>query len=216
MLMVDTVLHTSDSDLQFTLSHETITDTVIYRVGADGDNFINTRLTDVADLYIEEGTAPFTGQYKPHSPLSSFAGLDPNGEWKLSIYDAVSGNTGTLQAWGIKLYYEIPVEVELDYSTHPDDFVLFQNYPNPFNPKTVISYQLQVGGDVTLKIYDLLGREVATLVNDYKPAGIYEVEFNASLLSGSVSAKGGYASGVYFYQLKAGEFSQTKKMLLLK
>jgi hypothetical protein len=80
----------------------------------------------------------------------------------------------------------------------------------------VISYQLPVAGNVTLKIYDILGNEVATLVNEEKQPGVYEVEFNALSLSGSVSAKGGYASGVYFYQLKAGSFVQSKKMILLK
>jgi len=97
-----------------------------------------------------------------------------------------------------------------------NEFSLSQNYPNPFNPKTVISYQLPVNGNVTLKVYDILGNEVATLVNEEKQPGVYEVEFNASSLSGSVSAKGGYASGVYFYQLKAGEFTSIKKMILLR
>ena len=111
-------------------------------------------------------------------------------------------------------------------------FGLEQNYPNPFNPTTKIRFTIPnnvilspaVGGinyaknltQVTLKIYDVLGNEIAMLVNEEKPAGEYEVEFNVSLLSGSVSAEGGYASGVYFYQLNAGSFIQTKKMLLLK
>ena len=89
----------------------------------------------------------------------------------------------------------------------PKDFVLYQNYPNPFNPVTVISYQLPVSGNVTLKVYDILGKEVATLVDEYKAAGRYETEF---------SATGESASAVYFYQLKAGDFIQTKKMVLLK
>jgi len=91
---------------------------------------------------------------------------------------------------------------------------LSQNYPNPFNPNTVISYQLPVTTNVTLKVYDVLGREIATLVNEEKPAGEYEVEFSASALP----------SGVYFYQLTIGgpetssgqEMIQTKKMILLK
>lgn len=110
---------------------------------------------------------------------------------------------------------EIVTSVE-DETTQPTEFNLEQNYPNPFNPKTVISYQLPVSSESTLKIFDVLGNEIATLVDEYKQAGRYEVEFNISSIAGSVSAKGGYASGVYFYQLKAGEFVQTKKMLLLK
>jgi CubicO group peptidase (beta-lactamase class C family) len=102
--------------------------------------------------------------------------------------------------------YEIDPRLE-----SPSQFFLTQNYPNPFNPGTVISYQIPVGGDVTLKVFDLLGNEIATLVNEYKTAGRYEVEFKSH--SGEVW---NLTSGVYFYQLKAGSFIETKKMLLLK
>ena len=85
-------------------------------------------------------------------------------------------------------------------------FVLSQNYPNPFNPTTNIGFRVANFGLVTLKIYDVLGKEVATLVNEYKSAGEYKVEFDASVLP----------SGVYFYQLKAGSFVETKKMVLLR
>ena len=92
-----------------------------------------------------------------------------------------------------------------------DAFNLFQNYPNPFNPVTKIKYSIpeDVRGEkqeVILKIYDVLGREVATLVNEEQPAGEYEVEFDGSALT----------SGIYFYQLKAGEYSETRKMVLLR
>jgi uncharacterized delta-60 repeat protein len=92
----------------------------------------------------------------------------------------------------------------------PNSYLLEQNYPNPFNPSTVISYRLPVTSNVTLKVYDILGNEIATLVNEEKPAGEYEVEFNTS------SIKHLPSSGIYFYQLKAGSFIQTKKMILLK
>lgn len=85
-------------------------------------------------------------------------------------------------------------------------FKLEQNYPNPFNPSTKISYQLPNAGNVTLQVYDILGREVATLVDKYKNAGSYEVEFNANNLP----------SGVYFYQLKTDSFFESKKMIFLK
>ena len=88
-------------------------------------------------------------------------------------------------------------------------FYLSQNYPSPFNPGTIISWQLSrklSGSKVTLKIYDVLGREVVTLVNEEKPAGNYSVKFDASRLS----------SGMYFYRLQAGNYIQTKKMMLLK
>ena len=104
----------------------------------------------------------------------------------------------------------------------PTEYYLSHNYPNPFNPSTKIKFTVPSAASdynqskVTLKVFDVLGNEVATLVDEYKPAGRYEVEFNASKISSSVSAKGGYPSGVYFYQLQAGNFVETKKMLLLK
>jgi hypothetical protein len=88
----------------------------------------------------------------------------------------------------------------------PKDFVLFQNYPNPFNPTTVIHYYLPVASHAVVKVYDVLGREVATLVNEQKSAGSYQVTFDAHLLT----------SGVYFYSLQAGSFAETKKLILIK
>lgn len=88
----------------------------------------------------------------------------------------------------------------------PTEYSLSQNYPNPFNPTTVINYSIPEAGLVELKVYDVLGREVMTLLNREMTAGAHKVELNASRLS----------SGVYFYTLKVGEFLSTKKMLLLK
>ena len=85
-------------------------------------------------------------------------------------------------------------------------FVLKQNYPNPFNPSTTIEYQLPNNGEVNLKIYDILGREVAILVNEIKKSGKYSIEWNASQM----------ASGVYFYRLSSGTNNNVKKLLLLK
>ena len=92
-----------------------------------------------------------------------------------------------------------PVGVEENGVVHPTEYVLFQNYPNPFNPTTTIKYQIPELSFVTLKVYDVLGNEIATLVNEEKPVGNYEVEFNASELS----------SGIYFYQT-ASRFSFDK------
>ncbi len=86
------------------------------------------------------------------------------------------------------------------------DFSLSQNYPNPFNPTTIINFQITEPDFVTLKVFDVLGKEVATLVNEEKSAGIYEEDFNGAKLS----------SGIYFYQLHSGNFVETKKMIFLK
>ncbi|MBK7630786.1 MAG: T9SS type A sorting domain-containing protein [Ignavibacteriales bacterium] len=93
---------------------------------------------------------------------------------------------------------------------YPNKYLLNQNYPNPFNPSTNISWQTPVSCWQTLKVYDVLGNEVATLVNEYRPAGSYEIEFNPA------SSIKNPASGIYFYRLQAGEYFETKKMILLK
>jgi hypothetical protein len=103
--------------------------------------------------------------------------------------------------------------------SHLDQFVLYQNYPNPFNSKTIIGYNLAASGDITLIVYDVLGNEIVTLVDEYKSIGSYEIEFNVAQVS-----RPEIASGVYFYQLRVTgpETSsghgliQTKKMIYLK
>jgi parallel beta-helix repeat protein len=102
--------------------------------------------------------------------------------------------------------YEFTGTTEVIEENIPESFKLFQNYPNPFNPSTKISWQSPASSQQTLKIYDVMSNEVATLVNEYKPTGSYEVTFDASQLS----------SGIYFYKLQAGSFVETKKMILLK
>jgi hypothetical protein len=92
------------------------------------------------------------------------------------------------------------------YQNILSDYKLFNNYPNPFNPKTTISYLIPADGFVTLRVYDVLGKEVATLVNGQKPSGRYNVQFDGSNLS----------SGIYFYKISAGDYSATKKLILMK
>lgn len=107
-------------------------------------------------------------------------------------------------------FYHFSKEITLtDVAEEPQvnhSFYLFQNYPNPFNPKTNIEFRIANSGFVSLKVYDVLGNEIATLVNEEKPAGKYEVEFDAESLT----------SGIYFYKLQAGDYNQTRKMILLK
>ena len=88
----------------------------------------------------------------------------------------------------------------------PTEFRLEQNYPNPFNPSTTIRFALPKTSNVTIKIYDVLGRQVATLVDEEYPAGVYKVVFEA----------GGLASGLYIYRIQTGAFTQSRKLMLLK
>jgi hypothetical protein len=106
--------------------------------------------------------------------------------------------------YGMSMY---PVGIEKTTNI-PSNYKLEQNYPNPFNPSTIIRYQIPASGYVTLKVYDLLGKEVASLIDEYQQAGIYHSTF--SILHSTLS------SGIYFYQLRAGKFIETKKLILLK
>ena len=117
----------------------------------------------------------------------------------------------SLSEYQARVFYYGPdsVVVDVNESTKenlPSEYKLFQNYPNPFNPTTTIKFRIKENGKVTLKIFDVLGAEVLTLVDEVKNPGIYKIYFNASNLS----------SGVYFYQMKSGNFIDTKKFLLLK
>lgn len=107
--------------------------------------------------------------------------------------------------WAPAIGYGSIVGVETELPV-PEEFVLYQSYPNPFNPTTTIKYSIPYSGVVNIKVFDILGREVAVLLNEYKSAGTYSIEFNANQ----------FASGVYFYQLNTGSFVETKKMLLMK
>jgi hypothetical protein len=122
----------------------------------------------------------------------------------------LAGNT--IRGWavsatgGIIMYNEIITGISNNTGNVPENYALSQNYPNPFNPSTKINFSLPKSGMVDLRVYDVLGREVAVLVNGMTQAGTNSVDFNASELS----------SGVYFYTLRAGDFTNTKKMLLIK
>ena len=123
-------------------------------------------------------------------------------------YDDTAGNN--------EIYYKRnpngnPVGIKIIDPEIPEEFSLSQNYPNPFNPTTIISWQSPVGSWQTLKVYDILGNEIATLVDEYREAGSYEVEFNVAQVS-----KPELPSGIYLYKLTAGKFSTVRKMMLIK
>jgi predicted outer membrane repeat protein len=127
-----------------------------------------------------------------------------------ALYPAMGGLRNDMGAYGgsgLTVFIPLGVGDQPDVTTNlPLRFELGPNYPNPFNPATVVSYQLPAVSDVRLVVYDLLGREVAVLVNEKKAPGEYEVRFDGS----------GLSSGVYLYRLTAGDFVQTRKMVIVK
>jgi hypothetical protein len=105
-----------------------------------------------------------------------------------------------------KFISELPTQVINQQERQPEGFELLQNYPNPFNPSTTIEFALPKSAFVTLKVYNLLGEEVATLMAEQQSAGIHKLNWDAR----------GLASGVYLYRLEAGEFVQVKKLILMR
>ena len=207
--IIDTVLHTAVSDLEFTLSHDGVTDTLIFHNGGENADFIDLVLSDASTMPIDSGAAPFSGVFMPYNALSAFAGLEPTGPWVLRIYDAVEGNTGTLNAWSLKLYYEeatVSSVFEPETILNPEGHVLYQNYPNPFHGQTYISYYLQNNCDVEINVFDFLGKKVTTLYKAEQVAGKHQISWDAS----------GYHSGIYILQLKADSQYLHKKMILMK
>jgi hypothetical protein len=113
----------------------------------------------------------------------------------------------TLPGWDYKVYeYKSDITDVRGGRSVPEQFNLSQNYPNPFNPTTTIEYQISEAGFVSLKLYDVLGNEIETLVNKQQLSGKYEITFNAENL----------VSGVYLYKIQINDFVSSKKMLLLK
>ena len=212
-IVIDEATHQRTGDLTFTLEHLGVSQTIVLEVGADGQNFISTILGDDNTIPVANGAAPFTGYYSPSNSLSVFNGLDPYGDWTLTITDGYAGNDGILNSWSLIISLDGATDIEKADELIVNSYSLSQNYPNPFNPTTKIRFTIPStplsfgeGMGVRLVIYDLLGKEVATLVKEEKPAGTYEVTFDAS----------GLSSGVYYYKITAGDYSETKKMILIR
>jgi hypothetical protein len=164
-------------------------DIVTYRIPAQG----NTTYRITAEVCYQS--------VKPELVDHLRAISEPDITRFVNMYDAIPNIPFIME--GVTFDIVTGVEGEPGLVT---EFKLEQNYPNPFNPNTIISWQLAVGSNAKLIIYDVLGNEVTTLVSEYLPAGKYSTEFDASILP----------SGIYYYKLDAGEYSETKKMVLIK
>ncbi len=233
---IDTVLIIKDTILQFSLPVTYGTSKLVSSDTSDffGATFITT-VTQSIDAFgnitmpfgtfpalrIAENTISKTyqnGNLVSQTSSPNFSWITTAGIFQADI-DTASGTSGTVALTNASLvqFTNAPLAVNEKGIGAPSSFMLYQNYPNPFNPSTKIRYTIpaSIAGSsnnlVTLKIYDILGNEIATLVNGEKPAGTYEVEFSAKSGNGT-----DLPSGVYFYRLTAGSYIQTQKMILLK
>ncbi len=197
--------HSKTGDVEFSIKSPAGTEVILAsRRGGTGDNFINTVFNDSAANPISSGTPPFAGSFRPESPLSAFNGQNQMGDWIFRVNDNAASDTGRVMNYCLTIRSNAPTGI--GSNNNPLSYALEQNYPNPFNPSTSIKYSIPKQSFVRLVIYDISGKEVAVLSNDVKQAGSYEAVFNAS----------GFASGVYFYNIEAEGFKETKKMVLVK
>ncbi len=198
--------HTNDQDLYIWLIRDGVPMHLLSKEnGGEGDNYTNTTFDDEAELSIKEGTPPFTGHFKPEAELTVLDNTELQGLWRLRILNLSTVVQGELLSWCMNFQYFDPIAVENNHV--PVKMKLSQNYPNPFNASTNISYSLIKQSGVRILIFDVLGREVKTLVNTKLPAGEYVLSFNASDMS----------SGLYFYSMFIdGNLFETKKMVLVK
>ncbi|HOP06355.1 MAG TPA: T9SS type A sorting domain-containing protein [candidate division Zixibacteria bacterium] len=211
-VVLDTLIHPAVDELTVMLSHDEVDVTLVAKGEAAGGNFVGTVFADAAMTMLNGGQAPYTGTFRPQENLNAFAGMNPNGSWVLMVCDSMSGNDGTLGAWGITLVTDVVLDVESPDQNDPiPGYELSDCYPNPFNPVTTIEYEIPRRSDVVVEIFNALGQKVITLVEEFQSAGRHEISWN-----GRNDAGEEVSTGIYFYRLRAGDFCRTKKMVLLK
>ena len=175
--------------------------------GGSSDNGYLTIFYDGHPQPVTSSTflSPWSNYVKPEVVMGNFGGSPLNGNWILRVTDDASGNSGTLMGWGLRFNSSVTTVSPISANI-PGEYKLHQNYPNPFNPVTNINFDIPKDGLVSIKVFDIIGREISTLVNQSVQAGSYNVEFDAS----------NYSSGTYFYKITSGDFTDVKKMMLVK
>jgi len=177
---------------------------------------VNPTFSDPSEYSVNDGSGPVVVQHSGENKYSNVPADTLLGKTILRVGNKIGALTGIVY-YSFNQYKFVPrtdsdfvnvtlTGVAMSQQSLPQRYTVSQNFPNPFNPSTTIQFALPRSGHVTLKVYNLLGQEVSTLVDDVREAGNYTVRFDASRL----------ASGVYFYRLQSGSFSVVKKMALLK
>jgi hypothetical protein len=206
-VQLDSVTFPDDRMLDISLVHAGCNDTLVHGLTNSGSDFIRTAFADSAAVSIIDGIPPFSGEFAPTKPLSQFTGRDATGSYIVQIFNHSALATGTLEDWSIALdFATVFTSAGAGPADMPDRFLLFQNFPNPFNPSTTIRFAIPQRSRVTLALFDLLGRHVATLLEGEEEAGYHQVRFDGSNL----------ASGIYFCRFTAGDFAAMKRLLLLR
>jgi subtilisin-like proprotein convertase family protein len=174
------------------------------------DNGYLTIFDDASTLVLSTGEAEFFSPWSNYVhadvTMGTFSSTTINGNWILTVYDSSTSEKAKLMGWGLRPNNIINVGIDPISTEIPDVYNLYQNYPNPFNPVTNIKFEIPKTSLVKITVYDILGKEIQSILNENKEPGIYEVKFDGSKLS----------SGTYFYRIEAGNYTAFKKMILLK
>ncbi len=228
-IMIPDNVNINDVNLYLSLIHGAVEQLQITLISPTGQNIqlvngyiplgagvdFTTIIDDQADSTLSSNTyIHILSRMKSLVNLNSvFSGSNAAGVWKLKIQDISGLETGKLMAWGLQFNNTPVIGIQTISNEIPGKFELGQNYPNPFNPKTNFKIQLSNSGNVKITVYDITGKEVKVLVNEFLTAGVYDMDFDASQLS----------SGAYFYKLEVREsgsdavrFTDVKKMMLIK
>lgn len=173
-----------------------------------GEYFVNFRIASAStegkirflldETEVFSRTIPVTGGWQTWTTVSTIVDIE-KGNFKIKLLAEKGG-------FNLNWFEFVTISDAESNNNLPISYSLYQNYPNPFNPSTKIKYSIPTAGNVKLKIYDVLGKEVKSLINEYKKAGSYEIEFNSVNLS----------TGIYFYKMTSGTFTATQKMVLVK
>ncbi len=212
----------NDINIHLALNHGNMSELEIKIVSPSGTEFIlmnsigllgtSTSIATVFDDQADSSLADdkfihISPRIKPQSGINSvFQGQSSAGVWRLKIRDMSGVSGGMLSSWGIQINNSPVIGIQNVSAEVPERFSLGQNYPNPFNPMTNVKIQMPKSGFVSLKVFDITGKEVAVLVNQELNAGVYNVDFDASNLS----------SGTYFYRMETAGFKDVKKMVVVK
>ena len=180
--------------------------------GYDVDDY-NGYLTifdDASTLVLSTGDADFFSPWSNYVhadvTIGNYSSTTINGNWILTVYDSSTSEKAKLMGWGLRPNNILNVGIDPISTEIPEVYNLYQNYPNPFNPVTNIKFEIPKTALVKITVYDILGKEIQSILNENKEPGIYEVKFDGSKLS----------SGTYFYRIEAGNYTAYKKMILMK
>jgi subtilisin-like proprotein convertase family protein len=195
--------HTYMDDIDLSLRSPTGTSYILSNDRGGTNNDMLTMFFDLADSSGSDLNAPSSMMIKPQTGFGN-AGSNANGYWRLTATDdnATNVDSGIVYRWWLE--FEQSTGIAGNHSA--TDYKLHQNYPNPFNPNTVINYELQITGYISMKLFDITGKQVRIIEQGIRNAGSHQVTFDA----------GDLPSGNYFYELRSGDFSVVRKMTLIR